>query len=94
MIDGFDAVQHNLSWQPDWSNMWKPEPCDCAPGFYLSFIFIIKLQLHILVYFLTTILNCTVNKQHEITIVIACDAYLASTEIQTFFASTVKTRPA
>jgi hypothetical protein len=32
MIDGFDAIQQNLSWQPDWSNMWKPEPCDCAPG--------------------------------------------------------------
>ncbi|KAI6229638.1 Glyco-hydro-19-cat domain-containing protein [Aphelenchoides besseyi] len=34
MIDGFDAIQQHLSWQPDWSNMWKPEPCDCAPAPY------------------------------------------------------------
>jgi hypothetical protein len=35
MIDGFDAIQQNLSWQPDWSNMWKPEPCDCSPGKFI-----------------------------------------------------------
>ncbi|KAI6190437.1 hypothetical protein M3Y97_00117800 [Aphelenchoides bicaudatus] len=34
MIDGFDAIQQNLSWQPDWANMWKAEPCDCAPAPY------------------------------------------------------------
>ena len=34
MFDNFDAVQHKYSWQPDWSTMWKSEPCDCAPASY------------------------------------------------------------
>ncbi|KAI6224387.1 hypothetical protein M3Y99_01406300 [Aphelenchoides fujianensis] len=34
MVDGFDGVQQHLSWQPDWANMWKAEPCDCAPAPY------------------------------------------------------------
>ncbi|CAD5232246.1 unnamed protein product [Bursaphelenchus xylophilus] len=34
MVNGFDAIQQKLSWQPDWANMWKPEPCDCAPAPY------------------------------------------------------------
>jgi basic endochitinase B len=33
MIDGFDAIQ-DKSWQPDWANMWKQQPCDCAPAPY------------------------------------------------------------
>jgi len=35
MPDAFDTLHHKaLSWQPDWSNMWKSEPCDCAPASY------------------------------------------------------------
>ncbi|KAK5977367.1 hypothetical protein GCK32_022382, partial [Trichostrongylus colubriformis] len=34
MLDGFDAVQHMYSWQPDWGNMWRSRPCDCAPAPY------------------------------------------------------------
>ncbi|CAJ0582610.1 unnamed protein product, partial [Mesorhabditis spiculigera] len=25
---------HPLSWQPNWTNTWKEEPCDCAPAGY------------------------------------------------------------
>ena len=38
MIDGFDAITQKLSWQPDWANMWKAEPCDCAPAPYPGII--------------------------------------------------------
>uniref|UniRef100_A0A0N5B154 Chitinase n=1 Tax=Syphacia muris TaxID=451379 RepID=A0A0N5B154_9BILA len=31
MLDGFAAVPHKYSWQPDWSSMWKAYPCDCTP---------------------------------------------------------------
>ncbi|EYC01695.1 hypothetical protein Y032_0105g3693 [Ancylostoma ceylanicum] len=34
MLDNFDAVQHNYSWQPDWGNMWKSAACDCEPAQY------------------------------------------------------------
>uniref|UniRef100_A0A915DNN8 Glycoside hydrolase family 19 catalytic domain-containing protein n=1 Tax=Ditylenchus dipsaci TaxID=166011 RepID=A0A915DNN8_9BILA len=36
MIETFDQrpVPHKLSWQPDWANMWKSQPCDCAPAPY------------------------------------------------------------
>ncbi|KAK6058979.1 hypothetical protein COOONC_03429 [Cooperia oncophora] len=34
MLDNFDAVQHNYSWQPDWGNMWRSRPCDCEPAPY------------------------------------------------------------
>ncbi|CAJ0950852.1 unnamed protein product, partial [Mesorhabditis belari] len=25
---------HAMSWQPDWANTWKEEPCNCAPATY------------------------------------------------------------
>ncbi|KIH43309.1 hypothetical protein ANCDUO_26688, partial [Ancylostoma duodenale] len=34
MLDNFDAVQHNYSWQPDWGNMWRSAACDCEPAQY------------------------------------------------------------
>ncbi|PIO77851.1 chitinase class I [Teladorsagia circumcincta] len=34
MLDGFDAIQHMYSWQPDWGNMWRSRPCDCEPAPY------------------------------------------------------------
>ncbi|VDP08986.1 unnamed protein product [Soboliphyme baturini] len=29
-----DMINHNLTWQPDWSMTWKDQPCDCAPASY------------------------------------------------------------
>uniref|UniRef100_A0A7E4VTR4 Glyco_hydro_19_cat domain-containing protein n=1 Tax=Panagrellus redivivus TaxID=6233 RepID=A0A7E4VTR4_PANRE len=34
MLEPFDAMPHKYSWQPDWSTMWKSQPCDCAPASY------------------------------------------------------------
>ncbi|VDO81824.1 unnamed protein product [Heligmosomoides polygyrus] len=34
ILDGFDAVQHMYSWQPDWGNMWRSRVCDCEPAPY------------------------------------------------------------
>uniref|UniRef100_A0A0N4ZQW2 Glyco_hydro_19_cat domain-containing protein n=1 Tax=Parastrongyloides trichosuri TaxID=131310 RepID=A0A0N4ZQW2_PARTI len=34
MIENFEGISHNHSWQPNWSTMWKSEPCDCTPTQY------------------------------------------------------------
>ncbi|KAI1713687.1 chitinase class I domain-containing protein [Ditylenchus destructor] len=36
MAETFDQrpMPKKLSWQPDWANMWKDLPCDCAPAPY------------------------------------------------------------
>uniref|UniRef100_A0A914QR40 Uncharacterized protein n=1 Tax=Panagrolaimus davidi TaxID=227884 RepID=A0A914QR40_9BILA len=34
MLENFDIIQHKYSWQPDWSTMWRSQPCDCSPAPY------------------------------------------------------------
>uniref|UniRef100_A0A0K0FP02 Glyco_hydro_19_cat domain-containing protein n=1 Tax=Strongyloides venezuelensis TaxID=75913 RepID=A0A0K0FP02_STRVS len=34
MVENFEGIPHNHSWQPNWSTMWKSEPCDCTPTQY------------------------------------------------------------
>ena len=29
-----DQIKYNYSYQPDWANTWKEQPCDCAPAGY------------------------------------------------------------
>ncbi|VDK56479.1 unnamed protein product [Anisakis simplex] len=38
MPQKLDQIQHNLSYQPDWSSSWKEEPCKCAPASYAGMI--------------------------------------------------------
>uniref|UniRef100_A0A915AI28 Glycoside hydrolase family 19 catalytic domain-containing protein n=1 Tax=Parascaris univalens TaxID=6257 RepID=A0A915AI28_PARUN len=38
MPQKFDMMRYNLSYQPDWSSTWKPEPCKCAPASYAGII--------------------------------------------------------
>ncbi|PIC23838.1 hypothetical protein B9Z55_017394 [Caenorhabditis nigoni] len=34
-----DMIQHNLSYQIDWSSNWKNAPCDCVPASYGGLIY-------------------------------------------------------
>ncbi|CEF62102.1 Glycoside hydrolase, family 19, catalytic domain and Lysozyme-like domain-containing protein [Strongyloides ratti] len=34
MVENFEGIPHNHSWQPNWSTTWKQEPCDCTPTQY------------------------------------------------------------
>ncbi|VDM44825.1 unnamed protein product [Toxocara canis] len=38
MLQKFDAMFYNLSYQPDWSSTWKKEPCKCAPATYAGMV--------------------------------------------------------
>uniref|UniRef100_A0A1I7XL83 Glyco_hydro_19_cat domain-containing protein n=1 Tax=Heterorhabditis bacteriophora TaxID=37862 RepID=A0A1I7XL83_HETBA len=29
-----ESIRYNYSYQPDWGNTWKEQPCDCAPAPY------------------------------------------------------------
>lgn len=31
MVQKFDEMNVNLSWQPDWTSAWKEQTCTCAP---------------------------------------------------------------
>uniref|UniRef100_A0A0K0D237 Glyco_hydro_19_cat domain-containing protein n=1 Tax=Angiostrongylus cantonensis TaxID=6313 RepID=A0A0K0D237_ANGCA len=30
----FESLRYNYSYQPDWSTIWKEQPCDCVPAPY------------------------------------------------------------
>ncbi|PAV67874.1 hypothetical protein WR25_24124 [Diploscapter pachys] len=33
-----DQIKYNYSYQPDWANTWKEQPCDCAPAAYAGIV--------------------------------------------------------
>ncbi|CEF62255.1 Glycoside hydrolase, family 19, catalytic domain and Lysozyme-like domain-containing protein [Strongyloides ratti] len=34
MVQPFDRMQYGISYQPNWSQTWKEEPCQCSPASY------------------------------------------------------------